>query len=108
MTYVECCATCEQPKSRTNVPGQERERGWPVCINPDCIAFGEGVASACYRDVQAPDEGVVEQQLPDGRWVPAIPAKPSWDWMPNWLRRLLGVPVTVNGVRRRVRDSEDR
>lgn len=46
---VECCATCEQPKSRTNTPGEETERGWPVCINPECPAFGEGSASACYR-----------------------------------------------------------
>lgn len=46
---VECCATCEQPKSRTNEAGDERERGWPVCINPDCVALGEGVASASYR-----------------------------------------------------------
>lgn len=66
---VECCATCEQPKSRTNVAGEEVGRGWPVCINPDCVAFGEGVASATYRDIDTPDEEWVklgEREPSDG------------------------------------------
>lgn len=46
---LECCAECQQPKSRTNKPGEEVVKGWPVCINPDCPLFGHGVASARYR-----------------------------------------------------------
>lgn len=51
---VECCSICEQPKSRMNMPGEEREKGWPACINPACPAFGEATASACYRPRRRP------------------------------------------------------
>lgn len=48
---VECCVQCEQPKwpqRGTNDGGLEREHDWPACVNPECVAFGQPVASAVF------------------------------------------------------------
>lgn len=47
---VECCVQCEQPKSWTNVAGNEVAAGWPYCVNPGCVAYREPTASAAYRE----------------------------------------------------------
>jgi hypothetical protein len=48
---VECCVQCEQPKwpqREDESAGAEREHDWPACVNPECEAYGQPVASALF------------------------------------------------------------
>lgn len=43
---VECCHVRLRPKNRT---GGVKDGAWPHCINRECVAYGEGKASASSR-----------------------------------------------------------
>jgi len=50
---VECCCEREEPKfPAQQEAGQEVQQGWPGCINPSCICFGEQKASARYQSAK--------------------------------------------------------
>lgn len=45
---VLCCPTCGHPKPEVALADLPY-LGWPACRNPNCVAYGEPMASSRYR-----------------------------------------------------------
>lgn len=51
MNNIQCCVQCEEPKfPMEQEAGGEVALGWPGCVNPQCICYGEQQSSVAFRD----------------------------------------------------------